>query len=631
MAAGTAKSSHRRRYEDEAPDVAFRDVESMVQHKKVARPRGLTGELQGPPVELELVIEPSPEEQRALDADALATIVELETDPTNTKLALAAEVARVHALSPKERLALGREFTDPEAIFIALEAIGTDVTALVRASWLKKQLHSDFVLPERNALPAEAMIGVGELRQIWNRRQTRKGQKHALPFIALSHVWRDKDHPDPNGETAKLLVRALCTRWHEFEARGVSDLRIHAHVHANVHTHVHTRMHAHTHARTHTRAHTRTCTHAHTQVSDLGVFIDYCSLYQARQVKAKVRARSAAFKAIAMWYAHRCTTVWHVSGASGTKLDQSSRGWTCFEMSLANLLKVSNTGGDADWPQLVDISLTGHAQTRAPRAVPREPLAFYSGHEAGDKKYSTPEDRDAIIAPMFRSTTYNIFGGVRELNYADGQWGEEGAAALAVILPLCVNLFKLTLLRNDVGDDGVRAIAHVLSLGGLRPLIQLNLWGCCMGDPGLVALAEACATCDGALKHLKWANLGANRISSEGIEVLAHRLGKKAMPALQTLGLEDNDIGDTGLAALAHACSGGDALRYLVMLGLGFNGIGDAGVAELASTLRSAGHPHPSPYPHTQLASTLRSAGHPHPSPYPHTPTPTLPLPLSLS
>ena len=55
-------------------------------------------------------------------------------------------------------------------------------------------------LPKRgDKLPPEALITVQELREIHKKAKT--GRRGALPAIALSHYWRTKEHPDPDGVT----------------------------------------------------------------------------------------------------------------------------------------------------------------------------------------------------------------------------------------------------------------------------------------------------------------------------------------------------------------------------------------------------------------------------------------------
>ena len=45
-------------------------------------------------------------------------------------------------------------------------------------------------------------------------------------MIALSHFWRTKEHPDPDGETLKLVVSSLEKEWPAFKKKGVTDLGI---------------------------------------------------------------------------------------------------------------------------------------------------------------------------------------------------------------------------------------------------------------------------------------------------------------------------------------------------------------------------------------------------------------------
>ena len=157
------------------------------------------------------------------ESAAAGSVQQLERAPSAEQLthaAISAEVARVQALSDGERNEIGKRYTDPEELFLALEAGGGNATLILRASWVMKQRGGR--LPKRgDTLPPEATITVAELRAIAKASKCEHG---ALPVIALSHFWRTKEHPDPDGETLELVVSALEQRWEEFTRKGVTDL-----------------------------------------------------------------------------------------------------------------------------------------------------------------------------------------------------------------------------------------------------------------------------------------------------------------------------------------------------------------------------------------------------------------------
>ena len=114
-------------------------------------------------------------------------------------------------LPPAELAKLGTKYTDPEALWEALGALDGKATLILRGSWVKKQRGGR--LPKRgDELPSEALITVQELREIHAKAlalpgffDTKGGPQRptygALPAIALSHYWRTKEHPDPDGVT----------------------------------------------------------------------------------------------------------------------------------------------------------------------------------------------------------------------------------------------------------------------------------------------------------------------------------------------------------------------------------------------------------------------------------------------
>ena len=169
-------------------------------------------------------------------------------------------------------------------------------------------------------------------------------------------------------------------------------------------------------------------------------------------------------RAPSQWYAHQGTTVWLVTGGADRVkgLTYWDKGWTSFEFALAMLIKPANTSTLKDWPQVVDLGKEGDAQTAFARSALSEPLAFFGGHEYGDKTYTNGADRDAIVAPKFRETMFEVMGGVGELNFGKLKWGDAEIKALAVVLPLCGRLTKLMVHENAFGDASMVELAGAM-------------------------------------------------------------------------------------------------------------------------------------------------------------------------
>ena len=178
-------------------------------------------------------------------------------------------------------------------------------------------------------------------------------------------------------------------------------------------------------------------------VTDVGILIDWCGLYQAPRTEEQTPIFAQALKAInqarrerphttpslclplsaprqsacAQWYAHQGTTVWCVTAGEGADgLGYHDKGWPSFEYRLAMMIKVSNDSYAKDWPQVLDLGKQGKAQSwkklalefgkqsyaqwqGLARPAPAEPLAFFEGHQYGEKRYTNGADRDKIVAP----------------------------------------------------------------------------------------------------------------------------------------------------------------------------------------------------------------------------------------
>ena len=136
--------------------------------------------------------------------------------------------------------------------------------------------------------------------------------------------------------------------------------------------------------------------------------------------------------------------------------------------------------------------------------------------------------------------------------------------------------------------NGVQGLAAGLGAGALPALTELHIFHTHVGDAGASALAAALG--QGALPRLKRLHLENAAIGDTGLLALAPALRRR--PALESLGLASNPIGDEGLAALVAPpppagapppTTGG--LVQLKKLDLSRTQITDAGCATLAAAL----------------------------------------------
>ena len=80
---------------------------------------------------------------------------------------------------------------------------------------------------------------------------------------------------------------------------------------------------------------------------------------------------------------------------------------------------------------------------------------------------------------------------------------------------------------------------------------QLDLFNNQIGDTGVTALAEACAR--GALAKCTRLKIWGNQIGDAGCTALADACARGALPQCTVLRLSRNQIGDAGITALAQA------------------------------------------------------------------------------
>ena len=147
--------------------------------------------------------------------------------------------------------------------------------------------------------------------------------------------------------------------------------------------------------------------------------------------------------------------------------------------------------------------------------------------------------------------------------------GPRGAASLAS-LPA---LRRLSLARNDIGIEGLRAICRP---GALPALTTLNVAGNKLGPPAMAALAAR----PPGLREL---SVGTAYVRNEvGDAGLAALLDGPALSTVERLNLYNARIGSEGARALASSPS----VARLLSLSLSLNTIGDDGVHGLATSPR---------------------------------------------
>ncbi|XP_037098598.1 protein NLRC5-like isoform X4 [Syngnathus acus] len=202
--------------------------------------------------------------------------------------------------------------------------------------------------------------------------------------------------------------------------------------------------------------------------------------------------------------------------------------------ALASVLSSSRTLSylDLSWNDLGDDGLEALAAGLAKPQCTLEVLALW--------KCKLSKKSCEALASVLSSP-----GSLRELGLCDNDLGDDGLEALAAGLakPQCT-LEVLTLWKCKLSKKSCEALASVLSSPG--SLRELGLCDNDLGDDGLEALAAGLAKPQCTLQVLR---LGSCKLSKKSCEALASVLSSPG--SLRELGLGDNDLGDDGLEALA--------------------------------------------------------------------------------
>ncbi|KAM9772486.1 NACHT, LRR and PYD domains-containing protein 3-like isoform 1-T3 [Syngnathus typhle] len=180
-------------------------------------------------------------------------------------------------------------------------------------------------------------------------------------------------------------------------------------------------------------------------------------------------------------------------------------------------------------------------------------------------EYAPSEEGLLMLLPVVKASRTSLFRGCN--------LSKKSCKALASVLSSPCSLRELDLSWNDFGDDGLEAL--VAGLAKPQCTLQvLTLWDCELSKKSCEALASVLSS-PSSLREL---DLGYNNLGDDGLEALAAglaklqcalqvlklygcKLSKKSCEALASvlsspsslreLNLSDNDLGDDGLEALA--------------------------------------------------------------------------------
>ncbi|KAL1520434.1 hypothetical protein AB1Y20_022017 [Prymnesium parvum] len=355
---------------------------------------------------------------------------------------------RVERVSPPASAAPPGE-AEAASVWDALERShgGVREVRLVRASWLAKQWTAKEKAPlaRRQDLEADPQTAAAAFLEVDELRALPRGPEGQLPIVAVSHAWLANRHPDPEGATLRALCARLALERDEANARRRGGAPL---------------------------------------PSEVGVFLDWCSLCQQGKGGSRSEAEEEAFRgareSMELWYAHPLTTVLKLSEvrSSGHSTPYAERGWPTFESHAATLAKRSS---DKCWTLVMEVGEQSH------RKPPLTVGQF--AQELAAKRFADDDDKERVLE-LYRRALHTYFAPSRSLQLSGLRWGDADATQLARTLPQCNRLESLELAGNAFGNDGVRTLATALHKH-CAALTHLSLSGK-IGAAGVEALLPLC-------------------------------------------------------------------------------------------------------------------------------------------
>ena len=116
-------------------------------------------------------------------------------------------------------------------------------------------------------------------------------------------------------------------------------------------------------------------------------------------------------------------------------------------------------------------------------------------------------------------------------------------------------LYELWLSNNEIGDDGMVALADALAVGALAGLGDLRLQFNAIGEVGLRALAAAVSS-HGALANTWYLGLSDNRFGDDALRALEAAIAAGGLARLEFLTITSASVSDAAHASAQATLNG---------------------------------------------------------------------------
>ena len=356
-----------------------------------------------------------------------------------------------------------------EAALTVVEELGGSPVNLIDALYLIKLAEEGGKLCRRQDLPEEAFVTLQELKSMV------QGPGMSLRVLVVSYPWLQPDHPDPRGETLRLLARVLKAYVEEAKDDWGGG----------------------------------TC----------GVFLDFCSLMQKgpngeERSPPEAKLFGLALNNLSDWYSHENTIVLKltkmpegypmgftfVEGTSPNTADYYGRGWCFKESSVANLVKNSFTCLDlgklsdatTGWFDIVEeCALAPLEGASSPaRTAPVTPADF--AIELERKSFTSKKADLPTVAGLYKAAFEKRFGSATNLMYSGLAWDDAEVISLCKVIEggAMPSLEELDLAYNQIGDDGMIALASTIASGALPRCTSISLDGNQATETGKKAMRD---------------------------------------------------------------------------------------------------------------------------------------------